>query len=174
MLWDSKDPDHLNKSKREDCWRKISKEMKLPIPELKKKLDSLTEQSSTTRTITTTDAIATTTRAPQEPTPSPQEPTPSPQELTPSPQEPTPSLQEPSPSPQPSRKKIRLNTNAQNDSLDNILKDIFAIIEKSSTSINDPCVAFDNHIAHELRKYDSYTQSCVKNAINTIIHEADI
>lgn len=42
MLWDSKDPDHLNKSKREDCWRKISKEMKLPVPELKKKLDSLT------------------------------------------------------------------------------------------------------------------------------------
>lgn len=42
MLWDSKDPDHLNKSKREDCWRTISKEMKLPIPELKKKLDSLT------------------------------------------------------------------------------------------------------------------------------------
>ncbi|CAK1592717.1 unnamed protein product [Parnassius mnemosyne] len=42
MLWDSKDPDHLNKSKREDCWMKISKEMKLPIPELKKKLDSLT------------------------------------------------------------------------------------------------------------------------------------
>lgn len=42
MLWDSKDPDHLNKSKREDCWRKISNEMKLPVPELKKKLDSLT------------------------------------------------------------------------------------------------------------------------------------
>ncbi|KAJ8737186.1 hypothetical protein PYW07_000457 [Mythimna separata] len=42
MLRDSKDPDHLNKSKREDCWRKISKEMKLPIPELKKKLYSLT------------------------------------------------------------------------------------------------------------------------------------
>ncbi|CAG4956994.1 unnamed protein product [Parnassius apollo] len=80
--------------------------------------------------------------SPQEPTPSPQEPTPSPQEPTPSPQEPTPSLQEPSPSPQPSRKKRRLNTNAQNDSLDNILKDTFAIIEKSSTSINDPCVSF--------------------------------
>ncbi|CAK1592237.1 unnamed protein product [Parnassius mnemosyne] len=44
MLWDSKDPDHLNKSKREDSWRKISKKMKLPIPELKKKLDSLTEE----------------------------------------------------------------------------------------------------------------------------------
>ncbi|CAG5051415.1 unnamed protein product [Parnassius apollo] len=78
----------------------------------------------------------------QQPTPSPQQPTPSPQEPTPSPQEPTPSLQEPSPSPQPSRKKRRLNTNAQNDSLDNILKDTFAIIEKSSTSINDPCVSF--------------------------------
>lgn len=54
------------------------------------------------------------------------------------------------------------------------MKDTFAIIEKSSTSINDPCVAFGNHIAHELRKYDPYTQSCVKNAINTIIHEADM
>lgn len=51
------------------------------------------------------------------------------------------------------------------------MKDTFAIIEKSSTSINDPCVAFGNHIAHELRKYDPYTRSCVKNAINTI-HEA--
>ncbi|CAG5054098.1 unnamed protein product [Parnassius apollo] len=74
MLWDSKDPDHLNKIKREDCWRKISKQMKLPIPELKKKLDSTYDQKqgnitgseqsfSTTRTITTTYAIATTTRA---------------------------------------------------------------------------------------------------------------
>ncbi|CAG5038853.1 unnamed protein product [Parnassius apollo] len=143
MLWDSKDPDHLNKSKREHCWRKISKEMKLPIPELRKLLDSLMgsyrREKSKQRKSNITDSGPSQQPTPspqqpepypQEPTPSPQEPTPSPQEPTPSPQEPTPSLQEPSPSPQqplplpqPSRKKKRLNTNAQNDSLDNILKD---------------------------------------------------
>lgn len=40
VLWDPKDPKHLNKFKREDCWREISAEMQCSVNEIKKKMDS--------------------------------------------------------------------------------------------------------------------------------------
>lgn len=40
-LWDPTSPHHYNKQLKEDSWKIISKEMKLPISEVKKKITSL-------------------------------------------------------------------------------------------------------------------------------------
>lgn len=40
-LWNASDPNYTNRGLREDAWLNISREMNVPVPDLKKKMGSL-------------------------------------------------------------------------------------------------------------------------------------
>lgn len=61
----------------------------------------------------------------------------------------------------------------QEEEDDKMLTEAFKILTEPSQA-TDPYFSYGQHIANELRKYDSHTLIYVKQAINNIIFEADL
>ncbi|KAH9629657.1 hypothetical protein HF086_001128 [Spodoptera exigua] len=61
----------------------------------------------------------------------------------------------------------------QEEEDDKMLREAFKILTEPS-QVTDPYFSYGQHIANELRKYDSHTLIYVKQAINNIIFEADL
>lgn len=70
------------------------------------------------------------------------------------------------------RVKKKKKVNAEEDSP--MLKKAFQVLTESTASSADPYFSYGQHIANELRKYDSRTLIYVKQAINNVIFEADL
>ncbi|KAF9406810.1 hypothetical protein HW555_012949 [Spodoptera exigua] len=160
LLWNSKSASYHNKSLREDAWREISSEMGVPVPELKKKMTVLLSSyrrekrriSKSQITGSGRDSIYVSKWFGFDDFNFMQDKC--------SPNYTTDTMQ--------TSKKRK-----QEEEDDKMLREAFKILTEPS-QVTDPYFSYGQHIANELRKYDSHTLIYVKQAINNIIFEADL
>lgn len=65
---------------------------------------------------------------------------------------------------------------AQNSTMikDTMLEKAFTLLQNSAYDNTDPYFTYGQHVANEMRKYDSHTLAYVKKAINNILFDADM
>ncbi|CAF4947320.1 unnamed protein product [Pieris macdunnoughi] len=202
FLWNSKSTQYHNKSLRYDAWIEISKKMDIPIPDLKKKMTTLLasyrreksriakscrtgsatnevyvskwfafddfnfmrDKDLPNETLDTMSENSATAQIAQNNDTGPITPSAMEQEI-----EPPSDIMN---APDSLRVKKKKKANAEEDSP--MLKKAFQVLTESAASSADPYFSYGQHIANELRKYDSRTLIYVKQAINNVIFEADL